>query len=282
HSPYRILDWCERWTVTLEKRDIASYDRSFAIRRCSLKSVVLFPQAESAHPIESEIEPSPVRDSKVPIIFVFGKILLFPLSSSIPRCSMDVGTRELVSICSGGPGSGKGTQCEKISAKYGYKHVSTGDLLREEVQSGSTRGQELSAIMAKGNLVPMDVVLDLLKERMVSLLQDAKGYLIDGYPREVVQAIAFENKIAPCSLVIYFNVSDDTMTKRLTKRGETSGRVDDNEETIRKRLQTFHNQTKPVLDKYVDITRTVPAEGEIDAIFAEVCKAIDSCIPQSK
>ena len=81
-------------------------------------------------------------------------------------------------------------------------------------------------------------------------------------------------QIAPCSLVIYFDVSDDTMTKRLMKRGETSGRVDDNEETIRKRLQTFHNQTKPVLDKYVDITRTVSilicvVSRDVNLIFLE-------------
>merc|ERR1712080_544806 len=83
----------------------------------------------------------------------------------------------------GGPGCGKGTQCDKIVAKYGFTHLSSGDLLREEVNSGSARGKELLAIMEKGDLVPLQVVLDLLAEAVISKLGGSKGFLIDGYPR---------------------------------------------------------------------------------------------------
>ncbi|MEE6524255.1 hypothetical protein FKM82_023610, partial [Ascaphus truei] len=95
----------------------------------------------------------------------------------------------------GGPGSGKGTQCERIVEKYGYTHLSTGDLLRAEVTSGSDRGKTLSAIMEKGELVPLDTVLDMLRDAMIAKADSSKGFLIDGYPREVKQGTEFEKKV---------------------------------------------------------------------------------------
>merc|ERR1712227_995426 len=118
----------------------------------------------------------------------------------------------------GGPGCGKGTQCDKIVAQYGYTHLSSGDLLREEVASGSDRGKTLNAMMEKGDLVPLFVVLDLLAEAMLAKLAGSKGFLIDGYPREVSQGEEFEKEICPCSKILYFEVSDETMTERLLKR----------------------------------------------------------------
>lgn len=94
----------------------------------------------------------------------------------------------------GGPGSGKGTQCEKIAHKYGYVHLSSGDLLREEVKSGSERGKHLNDLMEKGVLVPNQIVLDMIKEAMI-MHKSRNGYLIDGYPRELNQAIEFENHV---------------------------------------------------------------------------------------
>ena len=87
----------------------------------------------------------------------------------------------------GGPGCGKGTQCDKIVAKYGFTHLSSGDLLRDEVKSGSEMGKQLNAVMEKGDLVPLFVVLDLMAEAMIKKLDGSKGFLIDGYPREVAQ-----------------------------------------------------------------------------------------------
>merc|ERR1712149_64463 len=176
----------------------------------------------------------------------------------------------------GGPGCGKGTQCDRIVAQYGYTHLSSGDLLREEVASGSERGKTLNAMMEKGDLVPLFVVLDLLAEAMLAKLSGSKGFLIDGYPREVSQGEEFEKEICPCSKILYFEVSDATMTERLLNRGKTSGRVDDNEETIKKRLNTFHQHSKPVIEAYNTKAAIIPAERSVDDIFADVAKILDS------
>ncbi|XP_007434504.1 adenylate kinase isoenzyme 1 isoform X1 [Python bivittatus] len=178
----------------------------------------------------------------------------------------------------GGPGSGKGTQCEKIVEKYGYTHLSTGDLLRAEVSSGSERGKKLSAIMEKGELVPLDTVLDMLRDAMLSKADQSKGYLIDGYPREVKQGVEFEKKITAPSLLLYVDAEKDTMVKRLLKRGETSGRVDDNEETIKKRLETYYKATEPVIAYYEKkgIVSKINAEGSVDDVFKQVCTHLDA------
>merc|ERR1739844_734547 len=130
--------------------------------------------------------------------------------------------------------------------------------------------------MTKGDLVPMFVVLDLLAEAMLSKLDGSKGYLIDGYPREVQQGKEFEAEILPCTQILYFDVSDATMTERLLNRGKSSGRVDDNEETIKKRLNTFHEHSKPVIEAYNTKAAIIPAERSVDDIFADVAKILDS------
>ncbi|KAF8385583.1 hypothetical protein PRIPAC_74725 [Pristionchus pacificus] len=181
----------------------------------------------------------------------------------------------------GGPGSGKGTQCEKIVAKYGLSHLSSGDLLRAEVKSGSSRGAELTKIMEAGQLVPLTVVLDLIKEAMLKeVAKGSKGFLIDGYPREVAQGDQFEAEIMPAKLAVYFEVSEDTLVKRLLKRAETSGRADDNMDTIKKRLKTFNEATAPVVAHYEKKGKLarIKAEGTVDEIFAEVVKHLDKAI----
>jgi adenylate kinase len=172
----------------------------------------------------------------------------------------------------GGPGSGKGTQCERLIKRYGFQHLSSGDLLRDEVASGSDKGKELSEMMVKGILVPRAVVLDLIKQAMLRNLETAKGFLIDGYPREVEQGEDFENQIAPSSLVLYFDCSDETMKKRLLGRALSSGRADDNEETIVKRLVTFHQCSKPVIAKYAEKVVSISADTDVDTI-SKVCFA---------
>lgn len=191
----------------------------------------------------------------------------------------------------GGPGSGKGTQCAKIVEKYGFTHLSSGDLLRDEVASGSAKGKELTAIMESGQLVSMDTVLDLLKTAMIKRAADSKGFLIDGYPRELEQGTRFENEVAGCKFVLYFDVSDETMKTRLLGRALTSGRVDDNEETIMKRLKTFHDHTSPVMDHYAKQKKlqTVKAEcspeevfGQVEKIFKQCCPDLKSCLDECK
>jgi len=192
---------------------------------------------------------NPFKDSKVPIIWVLG-----------------------------GPGSGKGTQCERLVKKYGFQHLSSGDLLREEVASGSEKGKELNEMMQKGILVPRAVVLDLIKQAMIKHISTAKGYLIDGYPREIEQGVDFEAMIAPCSKIIYFFCADETMMKRLLGRALSSGRVDDNEETIKKRLDTFHKVSEPVMQKYSEKVAQISADTDADTIFNECCKIVDKIL----
>merc|ERR1712110_338333 len=151
-------------------------------------------------------------------------------------------------------------------------------LLRRPSQGGSClrlgAWQELD-----GNhgvrLVPLATVLDLLAEAMIKKLSGSKGFLIDGYPREVAQGEEFEKAIAPCKHILYFEVSDETMTQRLLKRAETSGRADDNVETIKKRLVTFHQHSEPVIKHYASKCSVIPAERSVDEIFADVAGALD-------
>merc|ERR1712080_323087 len=148
-------------------------------------------------------------------------------------------------------------------------------ILREEVASGSERGKSLTAIMESGQLVPLATVLDLLAGAMIKRLGGSKGFLIAGYPREVAQGAEFEKAIAPCKHILYFEVSDDCMTGRLLKRAETSGRADDNVETIKKRLVTFHQHSEPVIAAYKAKCSVIPAERSVDEIFADVTAALD-------
>ncbi|VDL69276.1 unnamed protein product [Nippostrongylus brasiliensis] len=185
----------------------------------------------------------------------------------------------------GGPGSGKGTQCEKIVEKYGLSHLSSGDLLRDEVKSGSPRGAQLTKIMEAGELVPQDIVLDLVKEAMLKeVAKGSKGFLIDGYPREVNQGIQFEREIQEARSVIYFDVKEDILVQRLLNRAKTSGRADDNIETIKKRLKTFYNATAPVVDYYDKKKKLVriPAQGTVDEIFKVVCQHLDKHVTAKK
>ncbi|KAL7674243.1 hypothetical protein ACOME3_000522 [Neoechinorhynchus agilis] len=155
-----------------------------------------------------------------------------------------------VLILFGGPGSGKGTQCAKLAERYNALHISSGDLLREEIQSSSDLGKELSKIMAEGKLVPMKTVLNMILKKMVSEAGNYNGFLLDGYPRELDQAIELEKHIGEPTLLISFEVPDKVMIERLLGRAKTSNRVDDNMETIQKRLTVFHQQTMPVLNHY--------------------------------
>ncbi|XP_048587761.1 adenylate kinase isoenzyme 5 isoform X3 [Nematostella vectensis] len=176
----------------------------------------------------------------------------------------------------GGPGSGKGTQCARIVEKFGYTHFSTGDLLREEVNSGSERGKNIVAMMEKGELVPNGIILELLRLAMVKQ-PNTTGFLIDGFPRELEQGLEFEKELALCELLLYFECSPDTMKARLLKRGETSGRVDDNEETILSRLETFITQTMPVIEHYQEEgkVKKISAEGGPDEVFKKVSRVLE-------
>jgi len=165
-----------------------------------------------------------------------------------------------------------------IVKKYGLTHLSSGDLLRAEVQGKTEIGLKCKEIMDKGSLVPLEVVLDLIKKAMVEAVQKgSKGFLIDGYPREVQQGEQFENEIQEAALVIYFECTSETLTNRLLERGKSSGRSDDNIDTIKNRLETFLNSTKPVVEHYSKKGKLVQlnAERPVDPIFSDVCAQLD-------
>jgi adenylate kinase len=184
-------------------------------------------------------------------------------------------------ILFGPPGSGKGTQSEKLIAKYGLKHLSTGDLLRNEIAAQTPLGLEAKSIMDKGQLVPDEVVIGMISSALDSN-PDVKGFLFDGFPRTSAQAEALDRllelKKTGIAIMIALEVGEEELVTRLLKRGETSGRSDDtNETTIRARITEYHNKTAAVADYYKKFNKVVAVKGEdsIDEIFKALCAEVD-------
>ncbi|XP_008169504.2 adenylate kinase isoenzyme 5 isoform X1 [Chrysemys picta bellii] len=173
----------------------------------------------------------------------------------------------------GGPGSGKGTQCEQLAQKYGFTHLSTGDLLRRELTSSSERSKLIKDIMECGELVPGDIVLALLKEAMIARLGDTKGFLIDGYPWDVKQVEEFECKIGEPKLVLCLDCSTETMSSRLLKRSQCT----DDAEAVLKQMDTYYQATEPVIAYYEKKTQLckINAEGTPEEVFLQVCTSVD-------
>jgi adenylate kinase len=184
-------------------------------------------------------------------------------------------------ILFGPPGSGKGTQSEKLIAKYGLNHLSTGDLLRSEIAAKTPLGLEAKNIMDKGQLVPDEVVIGMISSAL-DANPTAKGFLFDGFPRTGAQAQTLDNllelKEASINVMLALDVSEEELVKRLLKRGETSGRSDDtNEHVIRARITEYHNKTAIVAEYYRQFNKVVliKGEGSVDDIFAALSKEID-------
>jgi adenylate kinase len=185
-------------------------------------------------------------------------------------------------ILFGPPGSGKGTQSEKLIAKYGLKHLSTGDLLRSEIANQTPLGVEAKKIMDKGQLVPDEVVIGMISSALDSNPL-AKGFLFDGFPRTPAQAEALDKllelKKTSIAVMLALNVSEEELARRLMKRGETSGRSDDTNETVIKaRITEYHNKTAIVADYYKKFNKVVNVKGEgtVDDIFGALCKEIET------
>lgn len=185
-------------------------------------------------------------------------------------------------ILFGPPGSGKGTQSEKLIAKYGLKHLSTGDLLRSEIANETPLGLEAKKIMDKGQLVPDEVVIGMISSALDNN-PAAKGFLFDGFPRTSAQAEALDKllelKKTSIAAMLALEVSEEELVKRLLKRGETSGRSDDTNETvIRARITEYRNKTAVVADYYAKFDKVIAVKGEgtIDEIFAALCREIDA------
>jgi adenylate kinase len=179
-------------------------------------------------------------------------------------------------ILFGPPGSGKGTQSEKLVAKYNLKHLSTGDLLRSEISRQTPLGLEAKKFMDKGNLVPDSVVIGMISDSLDNN-PEVEGFLFDGFPRTAVQAeeldLLLEQKNTCIDVMLALSVSEEELVKRLSKRGETSGRSDDkNEEIIRARIVEYHKKTASVADHYQKENKVVLVKGEgtVEEIFARL------------
>ncbi len=179
----------------------------------------------------------------------------------------------------GAPGSGKGTQSERIVAKYGINHISTGDVLRAEIKNNTPLGITAKGYIDQGQLIPDELMIDILAG-VFDGIKNSKGVIFDGFPRTIAQAEALKKMLAErgtkVSVMIDLDVPEEELMTRLIKRGKDSGRADDNEETIKKRLQVYHSQTAPLIDWYkADGTyHHIKGQGQMEEIFAQVCKAI--------
>lgn len=184
-------------------------------------------------------------------------------------------------ILFGPPGSGKGTQSEKLIEKYGLLHLSTGNLLREEIANQTKLGLEAKSFMDKGQLVPDAVVIGMIGSALDANPQ-SKGFLFDGFPRTVAQAEALDTllagKASSIAIVLALEVDREELVKRLLNRGKSSGRSDDTDEgIIRARLVEYENKTAPVAGYYAQFGKVVSVKGvgSIDDIFASLCGKIE-------
>jgi adenylate kinase len=184
-------------------------------------------------------------------------------------------------ILFGPPGSGKGTQSEKIVERFGLIHLSTGNLLRQEISDKTPLGMEAKNFMDKGQLVPDEVVIGMI-DSCLEKHPDAKGFLFDGFPRTIAQAEALDKllslKKTEISKVLALEVSEDELVRRLLERGKTSGRSDDtNEEVIRKRFAVYKAETEPVAHHYDRQNKfeRIPGEGSVDDIFQKLSESIE-------
>ncbi|PTU19168.1 hypothetical protein P175DRAFT_0440593 [Aspergillus ochraceoroseus IBT 24754] len=207
----------------------------------------------------------------------------------------------------GGPGSGKGTQSTNLVRDYGFTHLSAGDLLRaEQIRPGSEYGELIRSYIREGQIVPMEITVALLSNAMAAAASEAaaaaaaaaaatssasdeqekeeqnvdaraKRFLIDGFPRQLDQAVFFEATVCPSDFTLFLDCPEQVMEARLLKRGETSGRDDDNADSIRKRFRTFVQTSMPVVEAFAgqDKVVSVSAVGGVDEVYARIRGALE-------
>ena len=178
-------------------------------------------------------------------------------------------------IIFGAPGSGKGTQSEKLIEEYGLDHISTGEVLREEIKNNTELGKIAAQYIEKGQLIPDNLIIDILST-ILDTKENSKGVIFDGFPRTISQAHALKKMLnernEQINAVIALEVEDTELIGRLLNRGKVSGRSDDNLETIQKRLQVYHSQTAPLIEYYKEenLYNAIEGSGSIDEIFARI------------
>ena len=184
----------------------------------------------------------------------------------------------------GAPGSGKGTQSEKIVEKYGLYHISTGELLRKEIEAGSELGKVADGYISKGQLLPDAIIIKMLANLLDTIPETRNGVIFDGFPRTIPQAEALDTLLSErgtaVSAVIGLEVEEPELIDRLLKRGQVSGRSDDNLETIKKRLDVYHSQTTPLQNFYKKSGRyrAIKGTGAVDAIFEAIARELSACL----
>lgn len=183
----------------------------------------------------------------------------------------------------GPPGAGKGTQSEKLLKKYGLTHLSTGDLFRKHLGEGTDLGVLAKSYMNEGRLVPDEVVIGMVEDKINESKNNTRGYIFDGFPRTTAQAEALDKMLAIHSLsisgMIALDVPQDVLKARIIERGKTSNRVDDqDEQKINTRIKVYLDETLPVADYYAQQNKLsrINGVGEIDQIFAAISSVIDS------
>lgn len=181
----------------------------------------------------------------------------------------------------GGPGSGKGTQSEKLIKKYGLHHISTGEVLRHHIKNETELGKTAKKYIDEGQLIPDELMIQILDDVLEKEAKDKPGVIFDGFPRTIPQAEALNELLKKrnkeLNAVVGLEVPDNELVKRMINRGKLTGRADDNEDTIKKRLDVYHNQTSPLKEHYKKQNKYIAIDGnkEIDHIFDSIVEAID-------
>lgn len=183
----------------------------------------------------------------------------------------------------GAPGSGKGTQSEHLVNRYGLHHISTGEVLRDHIARGTQLGKVADHYISKGNLIPDDLMVEVLADVLDSdeHARNAKGVIFDGFPRTIAQARALDEMLAQrgtkVHAVVGLEVPEELLTDRILKRGAETGRADDNEETVKKRLSVYHKQTQPLKQFYKDqgTYHSIDGQGDIHRIANDIFTRLD-------
>ena len=184
-------------------------------------------------------------------------------------------------IIFGAPGSGKGTQSEKLTERYNLTHISTGEVLRDKIERQTELGILADTYMSKGQLVPDNLVIDMLSE-FIANNSESKGYILDGFPRTLPQGEAMDKIVdeqnESINVVLWLDVDDDELIARLLKRGKDSGREDDTFDTIKSRLAVYYRKTEPLKDFYSKQGKLaqIDGTGTVDEIFSRIEEVVDN------
>lgn len=188
----------------------------------------------------------------------------------------------------GAPGSGKGTQSAKIIDQFGLYHISTGEVLRDHIARGTELGKTAEKYISKGNLIPDNLIVDLIAHVIDNEAREAKGVVFDGFPRTIPQAEALREMLAErgskVHAVVGLEVPEEELVERMLNRGKETGRADDNLETIKNRLEVYHNQTHPLKEYYVADGSYLPinGSGNVEEIFDSIATGIETATGETR